>query len=449
MLKDIGACRKLKFFPPILRLSIRPFVHLLLLATFSPVLALPQSQAGGNTDDSGLSANPAAVNTIAGIGELGHVLGSDKTGIQLGGLWLGDANYLVAGGTESRRQSFNSLLILDANVDLSKRLKLPGAMLGVEFLQFNGQASNAQAGVISGYNSLPGLPPLNRSELYQLWWRQEAWDGKFIVRLGKMVPTNDFNNVTRPLQVQDVSLAIPAVSGLIFTPLFVNPTLLGAMPGYYNSAYGVETTVAPTRNFYLSYGLYDGAGARGIDQTGLRAIPIFNGYYFNVGETGYAWLLGAQRMPGSAAFGAWGQTGKLSGGNDVNENGALGLYAFINQRLWLHRPRIDNSGITGFLQYGVNNSSTMIVNKYVGGGFTGFGLVPRRPKDSLGVGFGASWLNQNFGFRRNEAMFQAYYQMNVVGSVYLQPTVSYIPNPGQNPTLSAATAITMRVTFLF
>jgi porin len=419
----------------------------LLIALFLTSVALRLNAQ--SVDESGISANPGAVNVITGTGQLGRLLGIDKaSGVQLGGVWLGDANYLASGGAEPGKWSFNSLLILDLSVDLEKRLKIPGALFGVDFLQFNGQLTNPQAGVVSGYNSLPGLPPLERSELYELWWRQQLFGDKLILRLGKTVPTNDFNNVTRPLQVHDLSLAIPSVSGLIFTPLFVNPTLLGVMPGYYNSAYGLTATLAPTKNVYLTYGLYDGSGARGVEQTGLRATPAFDGYYFNIGEIGYAWLLGSQRMPGTVAFGGWGQTGKLSA-NGIKEDGTQGFYAFASQRLWLRRPGVDNSGVTSFFQFGTNGSKTMIVNKYAGGGFTGFGLVPKRPEDSVGIGAGVSRLNENFGFRRNEAMLQAYYQMHVVGAVYFQPTVTYVPNPGQRASLSPATAITMRVTFLY
>ena len=417
-----------------------------LIALFLTAIALPLNVWG--EDDSGVSANPGAVNFVTGTGELGRLLGFDKaSGVELGGLWLGDTNYLASGGAESGKSSFNSLVILDLNIDLEKRLRIPGAQFGAAFLQFNGQSSNAQAGVISGYNSLPGLPPLARSELYELWWRQQLFGDKLILRFGKTVPTNDFNNVIRPVPVRDLSLSIPAVSGLIYTPVFVNPTLLGVMPGYYNSAYGVTTTFAPTRNVYLSYGLYDGSGARG-EQTGLRATPAFNGYYFNIGEIGYAWQLGPQKMPGTFALGGWGQTGNLSA-NGIKENGTQGFYAFASQRLWLRKPGFDNSGVTSFFQFGTNESKTMIVNKYAGGGFTGFGLVPKRPKDSVGIGVGMSRLNENFGFRRSEAMLQAYYQAHIADNIYFQPTVTYVPNPGQSPSLSAATAITMRVTFLY
>ena len=116
---------------------------------------------------------------------------------------------------------------------------------------------NRQAGIITGYNGLTGAPPLDRTELYELWWRQSFFADKLLVRIGKTVPTYDFGNVVRPVPVQDLSLRIPAVSGLLYTPVFVNPTILGALPGYYNSAYGVTATVAPIRRFYVSFGGYD------------------------------------------------------------------------------------------------------------------------------------------------------------------------------------------------
>jgi porin len=113
--------------------------------------------------------------------------------------------------------SFNSLTLLDLSLDAEKLLRLKGGTFGVEFLHFSGQPTNQDAGVAQGYNSLPGLPPLDRVELYQLWWRQELFDGKLIMRIGKSVPTYDFNNVIRPNPVQEESFSIPAVSGLIYT----------------------------------------------------------------------------------------------------------------------------------------------------------------------------------------------------------------------------------------
>lgn len=402
----------------------------------------PTSVAG-----QGISGNPGATNVVTGTGLLGRLLGlGQDSGIHLGGVWVGDAGYLLSGGVEPRTSSFNSLLLVDLSLDLQKLLRIPGAQFGVEFLQFNGQPTNDQAGVVAGYNSLPGPPPLVRSELYELWWRQRLFDDKLIVRVGKTVPTYDFNNVTRALSLLDPSLFVPALSGLIYTPIFKNPTLVGAMPGYYNSAYGITLTLAPTPDFYVSYGIYDGNLARG-EQTGLNVTPQFNGYSFNIGEVGYSWG-SAERLPGTLAIGGWRQSGELTTGS-VRENGAAGFYAFGSQRLWLRHPGVDNSGIIGLAQFGINDSNTMIVNKYVGVALTGFGLVPGRPRDSIGAGVAASWLNEVHGFRGHEVMLQAYYQMHVIGDIYLQPNVTHVPNPGANRSLSPATAVTLRLTVLF
>jgi porin len=399
----------------------------------------------------GISSNPGAVDVRTGTGELQEtiegLLGLPKdTGFFFGGLIAADANWLATGGNDPGKWSFNRLLILGAGVDAQKVFGWPGGRFGVQFLQFNGENTNRQAGSVQGYNSLPGPEPLFRSELYQLWWRQELFDGKFILRFGKVVPTNDFNNVLRPVPVQDQHLAIPAVSGLLFTPVFVNPTLLGVMPGYYNSAYGITTTFTPVRNLYLSYGIYDGNIANHV-QTGLHNAPNFNGYYFHIAEAGGAWEAGG--LPGSFAIGGWHQTGHLATQNNVSENGASGFYLFGSQRFWRAHPNIDNSGISGFVQYGVHDSDTLPFDQYFGTGLTEFGLVPNRPKDSGGIGLAWSSLNQKIFKRDSEFMFQAYYQAHITHATFFEPAISYIPNPGADPSLDAALALTFRVISLF
>jgi porin len=421
-------------------------VAILLLLTLASTLALPNRPAAQTSG--GISANPGAVNIVPGTGRLGRSLGFDPdSGVRLGGVWVGDAGYLFAGGVEPRTWSFNSLLVVNLNLDLEKLLKIPGAQFGVEFSQFNGQPTNDQAGVVAGYDGLPGPPPLDRSQLNQLWWRQEIFDDTLILRVGKTVPTYDFNNVLRPLPLQDESLFVPSLSGLMYTPVFKNPTMIGALPGSYNPAYGITLTLTPTRDVYAAYGVYDGNQARGV-QTGIRVTPEFNGYYFMIGEVGYAWRLGAEGLPGTVAVGAWRQAGELTAGG-VREDGARGVYAFANQRLWRRHPGVDNSGVSGFVQFGINDSETMIADTYVGAGLTGFGLVPGRPKDSMGAGVAASWLNESLGFRRHEVILQAYYQLNVIGDIYLQPTITHVPNPGAKPGLSPATAATLLLTVLF
>ena len=220
-----------------------------------------ESQSRGSEP---ISSNPAAVNIIAGTGALGRALGLDKeSGIRLGGIWVGDTSGILSGGQNPGSWAFNSLTILDLNLDADKLIGLKGGSFGTEFLQFTGQNTNGLAGAFPGFDSIEAGPPFNRNELYQLWYRQSLFDDKLIFRIGKSVPTFDFNNVVRPVPVGDPAAAIPAVTALAYTPIFVNPTMLGVIPGYYNSATGITTTFAPIESIYLNYGFYDGNVASG------------------------------------------------------------------------------------------------------------------------------------------------------------------------------------------
>jgi porin len=391
--------------------------------------------------DYGISGNPGAVNSLMGTGELGrffHI--PDSSGLRLGGLYICDYNTLLTGG----KGSGNSLFIVDLHIDLQKSIGWTGGSIGSEFLQFNGGPTNADAYVVQGYNSLPGAPPLNRSQLYQLWILQEFFDKKFTLRVGKTVPTYHFNNVSKPVPTDNPAVFIPSVTGLIYTPIFVNTTMLGVLGGYYNSVYGITATIAPIKQLYVNMAVYDGNVARGV-QTGLTG-PHFNGYYFYIAETGYGW---AGSKPGLAAVGGWYQSGLLKAGTQ-KQDGMGGIYAFGSQALWIRKSDSKDKGnLSGFWQFGWSNSKTLNMNLFAGAGLTAFALIPQRPNDSFGMGLSWSRLNPHLFTRYSEFMLQAYYQGQIYKSTYFQPVISYIPNPGANPAKSNAVAITGRLFALF
>ncbi len=120
------------------------------------------------------SANPGAVNEITGTGALGEkVFGlNPDTGVQLGGLWIPDYNYLFSGGLDPHQGGGNNLLQLSLYLDLEKLNIWRGGRFYVDFLQFNGSAVNDEAGSVQGYNGLVAQSPFQRSELYQFWFQQ-------------------------------------------------------------------------------------------------------------------------------------------------------------------------------------------------------------------------------------------------------------------------------------
>ncbi len=417
----------------------------------TPIKKPTNSELKPIASNSSISSNPAAVNVTTGSGTLQRYLEKklgiqNNHGIMLQGAWIGDTNRLFSGGIpDADLVTSNSVLLVDLTVDMERLTGWSGGLFSAQFLQQNAQNTNAQAGLIQGYNSLPDVYPFNRSELYALWYRQELFDKKLFVRIGKTITTLDFNNVIKPAPLSSDAPNIPAVTSLIYTPIFINPEVDGIMPGYTNTAYGVTMTLAPISQWYLSYGIYDGNLASG-KQTGLTG-PTFNGRYFQVSETGGAWVLGKNHLPGTAGIGVWHQTGLIRQRN-LTEMEATGAYLFGSQRLWYRHPGYDISGISAFYQYGINNSSVLPMKQSIGAGLTLFGLIAHREGDSLGAGFSLAWLNHRITDRSSELMYQIYYQAKIVNNVYLEPVLSYIPTPGENVNLPPAFAGTIRAIVL-
>jgi porin len=400
-----------------------------------------------------ISGNPAATDySIVGTGWLGRTLGlKDEWGIRLGGLWLADANLVAAGGAVPGGLTANQALFIGLHLDAYKLVDWKGASFGFQFMQFNGSdvhgTTNEQAGTVTGYNSIIGTAPYNRTELLEAWYLQEMIKDVLSMRIGRVVPTYDFGNVLRPVALADVNQNIPAVSGLLWTPVFVNTSMIGVMMGYYNPANGITVNFSPTKSFYVNLGAYDGNRGHGIE-TGLNP-PMFNGYWFNIGEVGVNWTLGQGNHPGQFGIGLWRQTGLLTA-HGITEDGTGGFYLFGSQRLVRDiNPKVDNSSISMFYQFGANASQTLPFTQYYGAGLTAFSPLGDRPSDSVGVGVSLSRLNPNIFQQTTELMFQAYYQAHVINSIFLQPTVTYVPTPGLSPTTPAALTTTLRLTMLF
>ena len=395
-----------------------------------------------------VSGNPAATTFSTGTGWLGRTLGlKEEWGIRLGGLWLADTNVVVAGGVNKGGWTNNSALFVGLGIDAEKLVGWRGAAFGFQFLQFNGANTNGEAGTVTGYNSLVGAPPFQRTELYEAFYEQTMIKDVLKMRIGRQVPGADFNNVLRPVVFDDASENIPSVSGLLLTSVFVNTSMLGVLPGYYNPGNGVTVNFTPTKSVYLNLGVYDGNLARGV-QTGITP-PHFNGYYFNIAEIGTNWVLGEGRHPGQFAVGVWRQTGLLEA-RGLSEEGTGGFYLFGSQRL-AHgvNPHVPSSGITMFYQFGANTSQTRPVSQFYGAGITGFGLVGGRDHDSMGMGVSLSRMNQHLFVRPTELLLQAYYQFHVVSAIFLQPTVTFIPEPAASPNVPSTLTTTLRLTVLF
>lgn len=394
-------------------------------------------------DGVGVSSNPSPCDHI-GTGYIGRKLFGRQSPFSMEGLWILDGNQLLSGGEPSKNKTtVNNLFQLELLFEPGKVSKWKGALFAVEYLQLNGAPTNANAGLVQGFEGLIEAEPLNRADLYTWWYRQEWLNGSLITRIGKSTPNADFNSVNRIYPMNDKRLT-PDASGLIYGSIFNQGTLASYLPSYYTSAFGASVFYFPLRDFYVSLGGYDGNKARGMQTD--RTSPEFNGYYFLISESGYSWSHAP--LPGRITIGVFRQTGTLTldtGSETIEQNGVNGIYLYGSQRLWWKDKHNSSSGVVTYLQLGLNNTKTLPINKFLGCGLTGYGLVLGRPKDSMGIGLSLAGLNRNSEPHSNEWMFQTYYQCHVCGALYLEPVISYIPRPGAEEDLPQTWAATVRL----
>ncbi|MGE3806131.1 MAG: carbohydrate porin [Gemmataceae bacterium] len=406
------------------------------------------STGAGSTNEGALSGNPGATDLSVGSGWLGDRLGINRKGFRFGGLNVTDANGQFTGGAAPGVWTGGSLTILDLSLDTEECLGWKGGKCGAEFLFFGSGTINDNAGTVMGYSSLDAGPPRSRAEIYTLWYRQYFLDQKFMVRIGKLVPMADFNNVVRSTRFSNESYNISGLSSAVLAPLYVAPTMLGVMPGYYNSATGLTCSFSPNKTLYAQYGLYDGNVAAG-RQTGLEG-PNFNSYNFHIVEGGANWTIGPENKPGKFGAGYWKQTGLLSApGGDVR--GAEGMYLFASHRLYYEQPGENNNGLSTYAQFGATNSDFISTHRFVGYGLTYFGPLAGRDDDSAGFAMAYGRMNNDpaAALGRQELIYTWYYQIQVNSNCFVQPNLTYISTPASSPGQNDVFALTLRAALLF
>ena len=450
------------------RLVGRRLVHcllLLLLLTGMAVAGEGEPYVLPRGDE--IATSPQSAYLFLGWDQLGRILGlPDEWGLKLGGYFINEFTWVASGGVDPGATFANLAFGIHASLDTQKALRLPGGTLGIEFLEYTGGAVNNAAGSVQMFTTMDGPPPRTRQELMQLWWIQRLFDDKLIFQIGKMNPPGTFGTVTNPVIASEPHLQDVDISNLLFTSLGLNPTLFGRLPGYYNTAYGAAVRLTPTKDFYISYGIFDASAMEGV-QTGIECAPSFDGYYLHIGELGYSWRVGEDKKPGRFGIGGWYQSGNVYTPALTMENNTTGYYLFANQRLWYLHPERDNAGLISYFQFGHTGSEAQAVTTYLGAGLTGVRLIPGRPADIISIGTAWSWLNStpgagaffypdvpsaSYNLRNTEFMFQAVYQTTFFfplgrGFWSLTPVVGYtfIPNPGQRPDLPAASVFSLRL----
>ena len=103
------------------------------------------------------------------------------------------------------------MLILNLDLDTEKLIGWKGGKFGIDFLRFDGEPQTNGPAACRDTILCPARRHCIGRNFINYGGGRSSSIGKLIVRIGKTVPTADFNNVLRPVPTQDQSLFIPSV----------------------------------------------------------------------------------------------------------------------------------------------------------------------------------------------------------------------------------------------
>ena len=257
-----------------------------------------------------------------------------------------------------------------------------------------------------------GIATRNRTALRQLWWEQRIFDEKLVLTIGKL-HTENYYDIN--------SFAGSGSTKFISQPFAVNPTRL-----FPSDALGLNVTIYPSKNYYLTFGFNDANGKP--TTTGFNSIDeseFFKAFLF--GLTPVLEGLGQ----GNYRFTFW-----HTDETDDHEDG-LGFLISFDQELG------ESLGV--FLKYGYSEPKLDRIEHLISTGF-----VIRDPwrikGDLLGIGF--SWDSPSNRVR-DEYSIELFYRLQLTTHVQLTPSVDFIFNPSEKEDSGALAVFGFRFRALF
>jgi porin len=257
-----------------------------------------------------------------------------------------------------------------------------------------------------------GISTRNRTALRQLWWEQRILDEKLVLTIGKLHTENYYDRN---------SFAGSGSTKFISQPFAVNPTRL-----FPSDALGLNVTIYPSKNYYLTFGFNDANGKP--TTTGFNSI--------DESEFFKAFLFGLTPVFDGLGQGNYRFTFWHTDETEDHEDG-LGFLISLDQEL--------GKSLGVFLKYGYSEPKLDRIEHLISTGF-----VIRDPwrikGDLLGIGF--SWDSPSNRVR-DEYSVELFYRLQLTTHVQLTPSVDFIFNPSEKDDSGALAVFGFRFRALF
>ncbi len=342
-------------------------------------------------------------------------------------------------GGARNRDSVTSLFDFNLALDLDTLLSLPRTIAFVDAYEIQGRAPSNDIGDLQGVSNIQAP---NTSQISEAWI--ETWIGDSLrLKVGKVDCNSEF--------------AFTELAGELVNPSAgISPSIQSA-PTYPNPAASVNLFWTPTESSYLGLGVYDGAGAVGVN-TGSQGISGFfrddeSDAYFTIAEFGFGWTGGNSWGSGRMALGAWHHGEDFARFDGGVESGTFGCYSIFEQFVWRQNPDEpdDPRGVGVFASLGLADEDVAQVCLHAQGGLRWNGPLASRPDDvvSFLVSHAALSDAPGAGFAQDETTFELCWRLQITPSLAIKPDLQYVLHPSGDPSLDDALVGLLRVELTF
>lgn len=367
-------------------------------------------------------------------------------------------------GGQSQAASWMQLLVFGGELDLQKMIGWPsGGSLFVSAVDAAGSNLSLKVGNLF---TLSQAHVMNTFSLYALYYKQELFDKKLEIRIGRMAAGQYF-------------AALPAMGLVVSGAVNGNPTSLFVNSPFHSTAsasWAAYAKYQPSSQFYLDSGIFQASPRTGN--------PAYHGTDFSIrsgdgillmSEMGWTPSFGATPevkgagkkslatpanpgLPGIYTLGGYYSHytfDKFAGGT---ESDAFGFYSLAQQMVW-RSPENANQNITlwGGLTYSPQQQFALMPLMGMGG-VIWQGCIPKRDSDSAlfsvySGNFSSDYSNNQIANGKGpatvETVLELSYIIQLTKNVQIQPDVQYVIQPNGQSNIPNALVIGFQVSAMF
>ena len=336
------------------------------------------------------------------------------------------------------KPSYQGLVNTSVELNTEKMHLYPGGKLFVLFQDINGKGlSEKYTGDYMYFNSYESARP--GPQLSEYWYEQSLLSNKIKFKVGK----------------QDANCEFQALdTGFQFINSGFNFIVNSSLPTYPNPAVGFVTTLQPTENIYLKYGLFDANGVG--SQSGFNTVFHKNGALQHMGELGFTHSL--KGYAGKYIVGTWHNNKSRDEflSDDVLNSGVVagtfqstnGFYTEFDQKIFKEKPdNVDGQGLSLLGQFSWAPPNKNELTKYFGTALAYKGLIPKRDEDTFGVGINSAKFTKRLGNTKGESVLEVFYKIALTPWLSIQPDFQWINKPYNADKSAVVFGVRTNITF--